>query len=136
MKQLDLGVIAHTAKENERRLPIHPRHLERLSDAQRPHVFLEEGYGANFSWSDDEMRPHVGGILSRAELIQRCDVILLTKPQPADLLELREGQTLWGWPHCVQDRALTQAAIDRKLTLIAWEAMNHWSGDGNFLLHV
>ena len=136
MDQLDLGVIAHTAKENERRLPIHPRHLERLTEAQRPHVFLEAGYGENFSWSDDELRPYVGGILSRAELIERCDDILLTKPQPTDLLEMREGQTLWGWPHCVQDRALTQAAIDRKLTLIAWEVMNHWSPDGNFLLHV
>ncbi|MCW2749439.1 MAG: hypothetical protein JWR83_549, partial [Aeromicrobium sp.] len=33
MIKLDLGVIAHTAKENERRLPSHPRHLERLSKA-------------------------------------------------------------------------------------------------------
>lgn len=136
MSLLDLGVIAHTAKENERRLPIHPRHLDRLTDEVRGHVFLEEGYGETFGVSDDDLRPLVGGLLSRSELIARCDVILLTKPQPADLLELREGQTLWGWPHCVQDRALTQAAIDRKLTLIAWEAMNHWSGDGNFLLHV
>jgi alanine dehydrogenase len=136
MGQLDLGVIARTAKENERRLPLHPRHLERLSDSVRPHVFLEEGYGDGFGFSDDELRPYVGGLLPRAELIARCDVILLTKPQPSDLLELREGQTLWGWPHCVQDRALTQAAIDRKLNVIAFEAMNHWSGDGTFLLHV
>ena len=136
MDLLDLGVIARTAKENERRLPIHPRHLDRLSDELRPRVFLEEGYGETFGVSDDELRPQVGGILTGAELIARCDVILLTKPQPSDLLELREGQTLWGWPHCVQDHALTQAAIDRRLTLIAWEVMNHWSGDGSFLLHV
>jgi alanine dehydrogenase len=136
MIKLDLGVIAHTAKENERRLPIHPRHLERLSKAVRPHVFLEEGYGENFSVSDDDLRPLVGGILPRSELVERCDIILLTKPQPSDLLEMREGQVLWGWPHCVQDTALTQAAIDRKLTLIAWEVMNHWGGDGNFMLHV
>jgi alanine dehydrogenase len=136
MSLLDLGVIARTAKENERRLPIHPRHLERLTDEVRPHVFLEEGYGETFGVGDDELRPLVGGLLSRAELIARCDVILLTKPSAADLLELREGQTLWGWPHCVQDPALTQAAVDRRLTLIAWEAMNHWGIDGNFLLHV
>ena len=43
MSQLDLGVIAHTSKENERRLPLHPRHLERLTKTVRPHVFLEEG---------------------------------------------------------------------------------------------
>ncbi|MGA8986709.1 N(5)-(carboxyethyl)ornithine synthase [Aeromicrobium sp.] len=135
MDQLSLGVIARTAKENERRLPIHPLHLGRLTDAIRPYVFLEEGYGRDFGYSDDELRPLVGGLLTRAELIARCDVILLTKPSVADLHEMRRGQTLWGWPHCVQDPALTQAAIDRGLTLIAWEAMNHWSGDGSFLLH-
>ncbi|MET0822281.1 MAG: N(5)-(carboxyethyl)ornithine synthase [Aeromicrobium sp.] len=136
MDLLDLGVIARTAKENERRLPLHPRHLDRLSDDVRPHVFLEQGYGETFGVTDDELRPLVGGLLTRAELIARCDVILLTKPSTDDLLELREGQILWGWPHCVQDAALTQAAIDRRLTLVAWEAMNHWGGDGSFLLHV
>ena len=43
---------------------------------------------------------------------------------------------LWGWPHCVQDPALTQLAIDRELTLIAFEAMNHWTVDGAVGLHV
>ena len=42
---------------------------------------------------------------------------------------------LWGWPHCVQDAELTQIAIDRRLTMIAWEAMNHWMADGTFSLH-
>jgi hypothetical protein len=36
----------------------------------------------------------------------------------------------------VQDAALTQVAIDRRLTLIAFEAMNHWQADGGFGLHV
>jgi hypothetical protein len=36
----------------------------------------------------------------------------------------------------VQDVALTQVAIDRRLTLIAFEAMNHWRPDGGFGLHV
>ena len=49
---------------------------------------------------------------------------------------MRDGQILWGWPHCVQDRAITQLAIDKKLTLIAFEAMNHWASDGGFGLHV
>ena len=46
------------------------------------------------------------------------------------------GRSLWGWPHCVQDEELTQLAIDRRLTLIAFEAMNHWDADGAFGLHV
>src|SRR6185503_5647384 len=49
---------------------------------------------------------------------------------------LRPGTTLWGWPHCVQDRRLTQIAIDRGLTLIAFEAMNHWTRDDTVGLHV
>jgi hypothetical protein len=32
---------------------------------------------------------------------------------------MREGQIVWGWPHCVQDAEVTQLAIDRRLTLIA-----------------
>ena len=36
----------------------------------------------------------------------------------------------------MQDAALTQIAIDRRLTLIAFEAMNHWQADGGFGLHV
>ncbi len=65
----------------------------------------------------------------------QADVVLLPKPLPDDLRELREGAVLWGWPHAVQDRELAQVAIDRRLTLIAWEAMNHWR-DGRFDLHV
>ena len=41
-----------------------------------------------------------------------------------------------GWPHCVQDPVLTQAAIDQRLTLIAWEAMNHYDSEGRFAVHV
>ena len=49
---------------------------------------------------------------------------------------MRPGQVLWGWPHCVQDVEITQEAIDRRLTVIAFEAMNHWTADGSFSLHV
>ena len=78
----------------------------------------------------------MGRIAPRAQLLAEADVVLLPKPQPEDLAELRDGQVLWGWPHCVQDRAITQLAIDKKLTLIAFEAMNHWASDGGFGLHV
>ena len=49
---------------------------------------------------------------------------------------MHAGQVLWGWPHCVQDPEMTQLAIDRELTLIAFEAMNHWTSDGHVGLHV
>ncbi len=49
---------------------------------------------------------------------------------------MRDGQVLWGWPHLVQDEVMTQLALDKRLTTIAFEAMNHWGSDGTFGLHV
>lgn len=133
---LHLGVIATSRKPDEHRLPIHPGHLERIDADLRASMTLERGYGARFGIADAELEPLVGPLVDRADVIARSDVVLLPKPQAADLAELRDGQTLWGWPHCVQDRAITQLAIDKHLTLIAWEAMNHWRADGSFGLHV
>ena len=131
-----LGVLAHTAKENEHRQPIHPLHLRRIDPGLRSRIYLERGYGEPFGISDEELAPQVAGLLPRDRLIAHCDVVLLLKPLANDLKELRPGQILWGWPHCVQDRELTQTAIDGRLTLIAFEAMNHWTADGGFNLHV
>ena len=78
----------------------------------------------------------MAGLRSREELLRECDVVVLPKPLRDDVAALRAGQVLWGWPHCVQDAELTQIAIDKRLTLIAWEAMNHWTRDGAFSLHV
>lgn len=133
---LTIGVFGRSSLENEFRLPIHPGHFQRLAPEVGVSIFIETGYGDKFDVRDDELLPYVGGILSRAELIEHCDVILLPKMQPADLAELRDGQTVWGWPHCVQDAEIAQLAIDKKLTLIAFEAMNYWTSDGSFGLHV
>jgi alanine dehydrogenase len=134
--QLSLGVIAQSRKENELRLPIHPLHLARIDADLRDRIYLEHGYGERFGVSDEQLAASVAGLRSRAELIAECDVILLPKPLAEDVAELRERQVLWGWPHCVQDEKLTQLAVDRRLTLIAFEAMNHWTSDGSFGLHV
>ncbi|WP_458780134.1 N(5)-(carboxyethyl)ornithine synthase [Arthrobacter sp. D3-16] len=134
--KLTLAVLASTRKPAERRLPIHPLHFERITPHVRRHIILERGYGERFGVPDSHLSTLVGGMAGREELLAEADVVLLPKPQPEDLAELRDGQVLWGWPHCVQDRAITQLAIDKKLTLIAFEAMNHWASDGGFGLHV
>ncbi len=136
MEQLTLGVLARSDKENERRLPIHPLHLERIDTDLLGRIYLEQGYGDRFGVTDEQLASSVAGLRSRDQLIAECDVMLLPKPLAQDLAELRVGQVLWGWPHCVQDEKLTQLAIDRRLTLIAFEAMNHWAADGFFNLHV
>ncbi|MRH87582.1 alanine dehydrogenase [Nocardia sp. SYP-A9097] len=136
MKQLTIGVVATSRKEDEHRLAIHPAHLDRIDPQLRSRVFLERGYGERFGYSDAHLTPLVGGLRTREQLFAECDVLLLPKPLPEDLENLRPGQVVWGWPHCVQDERMTQLAIDRGLTLIAWEAMNHWTKEGNFSVHV
>jgi alanine dehydrogenase len=136
VNQLSLGVMARSLKENERRLPLHPQHLGRIPDDLRESIYLERGYGDRFGMSDDQLKGWVAGFRTREQLVEECDVILQPKPLLSDLAGMRAGQVLWGWPHCVQDEELTQVAIDLKLTLIAFEAMNHWNSDGSFNLHV
>lgn len=133
---LTLGVMGHSNKENERRLALDPRHLSRIPEDLRPSVFLEHGYGAAFGFAEQDLAEWVGGFGTHAELVAECDVILQPKPVLEDIAELRPGQVFWGWPHCVQDAQLTQVAIDKSLTVIAFEAMNHWNADGSFSLHV
>jgi alanine dehydrogenase len=133
---LSVGVFARSQKENERRLAIHPLHLGRIDPSLRGSVYLEHGYGERFGMPDEQLAGWVAGIRSRDQLLADCDVIVLPKPLPQDLRQMREGQALWGWPHCVQNSDITQLAIDRRLTLIAFEAMHHWSRGGSFNLHV
>ena len=136
MDQLSLAVIARSRKENEQRLAIHPLHVGRIDAGLRERIYLERGYGERFGVPDDQLASCVAGLRTRGELLAECDVVLLPKPQLQDLAQMREGQILWGWPHCVQDPEITQLSIERRLTLIAFEAMNYWNADGSFGLHV
>jgi alanine dehydrogenase len=136
VEQLSLGIVAASRKPDEHRRAIHPAHFEHISADVRGDMFLERGYGDRFGFPDEQLAPLVGGLRSREQLFAECDVLVLPKPLAADLETLRRGQIVWGWPHCVQDRRMTQLAVDRGLTLIAWEAMHHWTEDGNFSVHV
>jgi alanine dehydrogenase len=134
--RLSLGVMGISSKEHERRLALHPEHLARIPNELRANVYLERAYGEHFGVSEDQLRGRVAGFRTHEQLIEGCDIILQPKPLLSDIAQLRVGQVLWGWPHCVQDTQLTQLAIDRKLTLIAFEAMNYWNSDGSFNVHV
>ena len=136
MSLLSLGVVGTSAKENEHRLPLHPEHLSRLGPEIAARTTLEHGYADRFGISDADLAPHVAGFASRDEILRDSDVVVLPKPQHEDVAAMHPGQVLWGWPHCVQDSTITQLAIDRELTLIAFEAMNHWTSDGHVGLHV
>ena len=125
-----LGVIGTSKKEDERRLPLHPDHLLRLPENIRKQLIFEEGYGKPFNMPDKELKALSGGLASRSELLSKLGSVVIVKPVLSDLEELREGGILWGYPHCAQQMEITQRAIDRKLTLIAFEDMFVWSPNG------
>lgn len=135
MSKLTLGVIRTSEKEDERRVPIHPDHLSRIPEEYRRQLIFEEGYGAPFDVSDSELALQTGGVASRRELLAGLGNVIMAKPTLADLKDLREGGVLWGYFHCTQQRAITQTAIDRKLTLIAFEDMFVWSPSGQIGRH-
>lgn len=122
--------MARQKKEDERRVPIHPEHLQRLPEGIRQKLIFEKGYGKPFNVADEEIAKLTGGLASRSEILSDIGAAIIAKPVLSDLEELKEGGLLWGYPHCAQQKEITQAAIDRKLTLIAFEDMFVWSPTG------
>lgn len=135
MSRLRAGVVGTSRKENEHRVAIHPRHLDRLPAAIREALTFEHGYGEGFGLDDAALADLGVGLATRRKILAESDVVLLPKPMVGDLAEMREGAVLWGWPHCVQQFDITQTAIDRRLTLIAFEAMFVWGRAGDRQLH-
>jgi N5-(carboxyethyl)ornithine synthase len=135
MKKFCLGVVGTSRKEDEKRVPIHPDHLSRLPEDIRKQLIFEEGYGAPFGLDDSFFVSQTGGVASRHELLAELGSVIIAKPVLADLEELREGGLIWGYPHCAQQGDITQTAIDRKITLIAFEDMFVWSPNGQVGRH-
>jgi len=107
---LKLGLIGTSKKENERRIPLHPDHLSRLPEELRRQLIFEQGYGEPFGISDSDLASQAGGTATRRELLADLGRVVLPKPELEDL---------------------TQVAIERKQTLIAFEEMFVWGPDGH-----
>ncbi len=135
MRNECIGVIGTSKKEDEKRVPIHPDHLSRISEDIRKKLIFEKGYGEPFGLDDDFFISHAGGVASREELLTEIGSVIIAKPVLSDLQEIREGGLIWGYPHCAQQKEITQTAIDRKLTLIAFEDMFVWSPNGQMGRH-
>ena len=134
---LTMGVIGKSLKENEMRVPIHPKHIKYISEEFRKQITFEEGYGVRFGMDDSALAKLTSGrVALREEILQGFDCVLMPKPLAIDLSEVREGAVVWGWPHCVQQKEITQISIDRKLTLIAWEEMFTWNKAGEKNMHI
>lgn len=133
---LTLGVIGKSLKENEMRVPIHPEHIKHIPAEIRKQITFEEEYGIRFGVDDNTLAKLTSGrVAFRDEILSGFDCVLMPKPLVTDLSEVRKGAVVWGWPHCVQQKEITQVSIDRKLTLIAWEEMFTWSRTGDKGMH-
>ena len=134
---LTVGVVGKSLKENEKRVAIHPEHIKRIPQRLRKQITFEEGYGLRFDVDNHTLAKLTSGrVASREEILKGCDCVLIPKPLAKDLSGVREGATVWGWPHCVQQKEITQVSIERKLTLIAWEEMFTWSRTGDKTMHI
>jgi len=135
MNKFKLGVIGTSKKQDEKRVPIHPDHLLRLPEHIRKQLIFEKGYGKPFGLDDEFFISQTAGVASRHELLADIGSVIIAKPILEDLKEIKEGGFIWGYPHCAQQREITQTAIDRKLTLIAFEDMFVWSPQGQIGRH-
>ncbi|WP_025763724.1 N(5)-(carboxyethyl)ornithine synthase [Dyadobacter tibetensis] len=135
MTLLQFGVIGTSKKQDERRVPIHPEHLLRLPETIRRQLIFEKGYGERFNLEDKELAHLTGGVASRSEILSHIGSVIIAKPVQSDLEDLKNGGTIWGYPHCAQQEPITQIAIDKRLTLIAFEDMYVWYPNGQMGRH-
>jgi N5-(carboxyethyl)ornithine synthase len=132
---MDIAIIGTSKKENEKRVPIHPDHISQIPEKIRKHLFFEKGYGIPFDMEDETIFSLTGNpLIERQKLLNDSKTILITKPLTEDFEEMADGTVVWGWLHSVQQSIITQVAIDKKLTLIAWENM-YYQGERD-LLHI
>lgn len=133
---MKIGIFKTSLKENERRVPIYPEHLPCFPEPLRAQMVFETNYGNDYGFADSYFVNHGAAIAARNLLLSECDIVLLPKPVPEDLRQMKPHQVVFGWVHVVQQKTMTQLAIDRRLTIIAWEAMHEWSAAGERLLHI
>lgn len=134
---LTVGVIGKSLKENEKRVAIHPEHIKRIPQRIRKQITFEEGYGLRFGMDNNTLaKLSSGRVAFREEIMKGFDCVIMPKPLVEDFSQVREGAIVWGWPHCIQQKEITQVSIDRKLTLIAWEEMFIYGRTGNKSMHI
>ncbi|MBU1881006.1 N(5)-(carboxyethyl)ornithine synthase [bacterium] len=135
MDLLNIGVIAKSLKENERRVPIHPGQLTWIPEEIRKHLTFEHGYGVPFGFNNSRLAGLCGRLADREQILKESDIVLISKPLLKDFQSIKENGIHWGWAHVVQQEDLAQVAIDNKLTLITWESMNTSTPSGR-LSHI
>ena len=114
-------------KENEKRIPIYPEDICKIDKAVLSELIFEKNYGIDYGFSDDYLEKLGCKFAYRSELFVLCDTLILPKPTIIDFLAMKPGQTMCGWNHAVQQQDIAEVAVQKGLTLISWENMNHVS---------
>jgi alanine dehydrogenase len=129
--KLTLGIIGESFKQNEKRLPLHPKDFCNIPERYRSHIFIDQGYGKNFGYTDDQLRPYVGGILKKEEMYKKCDVMMILKYTKSDYKMFDSKKICWGWHHLVQNKENVDIILKKQLTSISIEQMFE---DGRYIL--
>ena len=130
-----IGVLGTSLKENEFRIPIHPDQFSWIDEGIKKHLYFEKDYASKFGIGPERLK-EFGGILERSEILQQSDLIFAPKPMLEDFKAMKDGATLCGWAHLVQQKAITQTCIEKHLSVLAWESMHKWTNDGEFRRHI
>ena len=110
-----------SGKENEGRRALLPRDVQRIK--RRQYLHFEQGYGVHLGIEDREYEALGCAVKPKHEVYQ-CDVICNPKaPERNERSLFHSKQTLFGWLHAVQGRAVTDFLLERRMTGIAWEDM-------------
>ena len=108
-------------KENERRRALLPRDAAKITPSEC--LIFEAGYGEVLGISDDDYRK-IGASIASYEEVLKSDLIVDPKVGDADYLSfLQPGTSIFGWVHAVQNRDITDAIVNNRLTAYAWENM-------------
>lgn len=115
-----VGLLIST-KENEKRRALLPKHIAKIRNKDR--LFFEAGYGTFFGHADQEYVNAGANVVSTQEALSK-DIVCDPKIGDATYLDkLRNGQTIFGWIHAVQNRSITDRILAKGITAIAWEDM-------------
>lgn len=107
-------------KENEKRIALIPSMISSLK--HKDLIFVENGYGLDLGYSDDDYKQSGVNVVTRDEVLSK-DIICDPKIGDAEYLEILNNQIVFGWLHAVQNRDITDKLINGQLTAYAWEDM-------------
>ena len=109
-------------KVGEKRLAILPEDLKNIKHTAN--IYIEKDYGSESGIADSAYQVYGCNIVDRKQTLA-CDVICDPKIGDATYLdELKDGTTIFGWIHAVQNPDIANLLVNKKIDSYAWEDMH------------